>query len=87
MTCSPVVPEDTLLTGANNTLTCAMGTLASAVDLAPPPGGVASIPTLSAWGLILLSTPMAWRHSVVQRRRHGAVGACSVKKGRSKRQR
>jgi uncharacterized repeat protein (TIGR01451 family) len=39
--------------------------------LKPPPGGVASIPTLSEWGLILLSTLMAlmaWRHAVVQRR-------------------
>ncbi|MNV71319.1 hypothetical protein D3C71_1643320 [compost metagenome] len=40
--------------------------------LKPPPGGVASIPTLSEWGLIVLSVLlglMAWRHSVVARRR------------------
>ncbi len=37
-----------------------------------PPGGVSSIPTLSEWGLIILSVLlglMAWRHSVVMRRR------------------
>lgn len=40
--------------------------------LPPPPGGVASIPTLSEWGLILMSVLlglMAWRQSVLARRR------------------
>jgi len=39
--------------------------------LRPPPGGVASIPTLSEWGLIVLSMLlglMAWRHSGMVRR-------------------